>query len=109
MSQERSPGPRRQTTREALREALLGSTRSLAELSTLLRVSEKDLPTHLEHLDRSLDISGERLEITPARCLACGFVFSKRERFSRPGKCPECRATRITAPRVTLRGPERED
>jgi predicted Zn-ribbon and HTH transcriptional regulator len=51
-------------------------------------------------LSRLLPIKalGGRLQVLPAECLACGFIFRDRKRFTRPGTCPQCRATRIDPP-----------
>lgn len=97
---ERSPGPRSQSARDALREALdVEEALSLAELSAAARVSERDLPSHLQHLTKTLKREGRSLEVFPARCLSCGFLFEGRSRYTRPGKCPECRGRRISQPR----------
>lgn len=49
------------------------------------------------------------LEITPAECRNCGFVFAKRERLTSPGKCPVCRNEAILDPLFRIRGlPEQE-
>jgi predicted Zn-ribbon and HTH transcriptional regulator len=34
----------------------------------------------------------------PACCRACGFVFHKRERFRKPGRCPSCQHSFIEEP-----------
>jgi predicted Zn-ribbon and HTH transcriptional regulator len=34
----------------------------------------------------------------PACCRACGFVFHKRERLRKPGRCPACHHSFIEAP-----------
>jgi hypothetical protein len=68
------------------------------DLSSLLAIPEKEVYPHLEHIARSLSREGGRLSIRPCRCLACGFVFKERHRFTRPGRCPVCRATRIRPP-----------
>ncbi|MCB9745770.1 MAG: transcriptional regulator [Alphaproteobacteria bacterium] len=100
---ERSPGPRGQSVREALREALaVEEALTLSELSAKVRVSERDLPGHLEHLQKSLQREGAALEVFPARCLSCGFLFEGRGRMTRPGKCPECRGRRISQPRFRV-------
>lgn len=100
---ERSPGPRGQSVRAALRAALqVEEARTLHELSAEVRVSERELPDHLTHLAKSLKRDGLRLEVFSARCLGCGFLFDKRERFTRPGKCPVCRGRRISQPRVRI-------
>jgi len=68
------------------------------DLSPLLSIPEKEIYPHLEHIARSLNREGGRLLIRPCQCLACGFVFKERHRFTRPGRCPVCRATRIRPP-----------
>ncbi len=99
MSDERSPPQRGATIREQLREVLLGGAVTARDLSGVVGVREKDAAEHLTHLSRSLARRGERLEVTPASCIACGFGFRSRERLSRPGSCcPRCRSTRIDPP-----------
>jgi len=95
VSDERSPPERGATIREQLREVLLGGPATARELSGLVGMREKDVAEHLSHLSLSLARRGERLEVTPASCIACGYAFRSRERLSRPGACPRCRSTRI--------------
>ncbi len=100
------PPARGSTVRGALEAALASAPEgglTAKDLSGLVGISEKDVAGHLEHLERSLKAQGARLEVLPATCLACGFTFKERRRFTRPGACPECRATRIDPPafRVT--------
>lgn len=45
-----------------------------------------------------------RLEVEAATCRKCGFVFAKRERPDRPGRCPVCRGESISEPRFSIRG-----
>jgi hypothetical protein len=73
------------------------------ELSARVGISEKDVAGHLEHLEKSLKAGGAALEVIPAECLACGFVFKERKRLTRPGSCPECRSTRIEPPAFRIR------
>jgi predicted Zn-ribbon and HTH transcriptional regulator len=40
--------------------------------------------------------------VTPATCRDCHFVFHKRTRLTRPGKCPLCRSTRLSEPMFSL-------
>jgi len=86
------------TVREELAEALRRAPATAHELSREVGLKEKDVADHLGHLARSLETHGERLAIDPAACIACGFVFSGRERLTRPGACPRCRSTRIDPP-----------
>ncbi len=103
---ERPPKPppeRPATARATIRETLLatrdtGSSATARDLATAAGISEKDVAEHLEHLARSLPHEGLKLAVVPAECLACGFVFRERERFTAPGACPECRSERVAPP-----------
>ena len=92
-----------QTFRQAILDCLRQGPLTARELSGLLRIQEKDVIPHLEHLEKSLRRSAERLVIEPAECLKCGFRFEKRRRFSKPSACPLCRCQRIGPPVFRLR------
>jgi transcriptional regulator len=102
MADERVPPEHKQTLRDALYLALLNGPETIRELSIRIGAREKDLLGHLEHLERSLTHSGERLVVLPARCLGCDYVFEERTRLGKPGKCPACKSTRITLPRFLV-------
>jgi predicted Zn-ribbon and HTH transcriptional regulator len=97
------PAPRGETVRAAIAAELRREALTARELSERIHIAEREVAGHLEHLARSARAQGERLEITPARCLGCDFQFEGRDRLTRPGRCPQCRATRITPPRFMLR------
>lgn len=65
------------------------------ELSAILSIREKEVYEHLPHIAKSLQASGEKLKIHPYRCLSCDYVFKKRQRFDRPGRCPRCKEGHI--------------
>lgn len=92
-----TPGERSRTIRQQLLEQLEDGPFSAAELSRLMRQSERDVLDHLEHLLRA-----GKVQALPASCAGCGFRFEKRTRSKKPGKCPQCRSTRIRPPRFTL-------
>jgi len=92
------PQERTQTIRGRIADELRKQAATAKELSRAVGISEKDVAGHLEHLTRSLRASGERIQVTPALCLSCGFTFKARERLTRPGSCPECRGTQIDPP-----------
>jgi predicted Zn-ribbon and HTH transcriptional regulator len=96
------PPERTETVRDAIAAELRGQPLTARELSERVRIPEREVADHLDHLARSARGRGERLVVAPPRCLACGFAFDVRERFTRPGKCPSCRATRIAPPRFSL-------
>ena len=91
------------TIREQLIALISQGPVGVRELSQLVHQSEKEVYEHLLHIRRSLKAEGKRLEIEPAACLACGFVFTDRDRFHPPGRCPRCRSSRIRRPRYGLR------
>ena len=105
---DRSPVPpmRGATVRGALEAELSTAPETgftAKELSARVGISEKDVAGHLEHLEKSLKAGGAALVVIPAECLSCGFVFKERKRLTRPGSCPECRATRIDPPAFRIR------
>lgn len=90
------------TVRENIRLALLEGTMTALDLSRHAGIPEREVADHLEHLERSLKHRGERLVIAVPKCLGCGFEFTKRHRFTRPGGCPSCRGRRISLPRFRI-------
>jgi len=93
---------RHETVRSALRQVLREGPLTARELSARVRISEKEVSGHLEHVARSLRHSGERLRVEPAQCLACAFVFKERTRLTKPSKCPVCRSERLDPPRFVI-------
>jgi hypothetical protein len=90
------------TIRQEIIAALLEGPCSARELSAAARIPEREVPVHLEHIKKSLTTSGQRLVVTPAECKKCGFIFSKREKLKRPGKCPVCKGESIREPRFMI-------
>jgi len=97
------PAERAETLRQRIRALLAGPPLSLKEISGEVRISEKDVLGHLEHLERSLHRQGCSLVVEPAECGRCGFVFTKRERLKKPGRCPVCRGEVIHEPLFSVR------
>jgi predicted Zn-ribbon and HTH transcriptional regulator len=91
------------TPRQAMKELLAEQPRSSLELSQLLSLSEKVVLDHLVHLARAPG-PGMRFRITPAVCKNCGFEFRKRDRLTRPSRCPLCQHQSISRPRFALVG-----
>jgi hypothetical protein len=91
------------TIRHEIVSALGEGPRSAKELSAAVRISEKEVYGHLEHIRKSITLSGRHLVVTPAECKKCGFAFAKRERLKKPGKCPVCKGESIHAPLFEIR------
>jgi transcriptional regulator len=75
------------------------------DLSKILGLPERELYDHLEHVRRTLHKEGGTLVVEPAVCERCGFQFRKRERLSKPGKCPLCRGSLIASPLFSILRP----
>lgn len=75
---------------------------SARQLSSLVGISEKVVPTHLEHLRKSAGGAGERFELEPAVCSKCDYVFDDRERLTKPSRCPSCKGQRVEPPRFRI-------
>lgn len=88
------------TLRRQLREVLT-TPRTASSLARELGLRRGDVEEDLQHAIRSARAAGERVVITPASCKQCGFVFD-RDKLSKPGKCPECRGSRIFEPLVSI-------
>ena len=92
------------TVRKELIAALMEGPASARDLSAAAAIREREVDGHLEHIRKSLSATGHRLIVTPAECKKCGFVFSKRDKLKRPGKCPACKGESIREPLFSIDG-----
>jgi predicted Zn-ribbon and HTH transcriptional regulator len=92
-----------ETVRQAILALLQGEPVSALEISAAVRIREKEVYDHLEHIRRTLHPAGGGLLVTPAGCRKCGYLFTKRDRLTPPGKCPVCRHSAISGPLFALR------
>lgn len=97
------PEERQDTMRHTLLAMLEEGPCTAREISGGAGIPEKEVYNHLEHLRKTLSTSGRRLAISPAECRSCGFLFTKRERLKKPGRCPVCRGESIQEPVFSLR------
>jgi predicted Zn-ribbon and HTH transcriptional regulator len=91
-----------ETIRQRMIALLYESEMSAKELSHAMKIREKEVYEHLPHITRSLTSRGRKLIIQPSRCLACGYVFQDRKRFTRPSRCPRCKRSRVQDPRFRI-------
>ncbi len=101
---ERVPTEAVDTVRHRIVAELEQGPLSAFDLSGLVGVPEKEVAGHLEHISQSLHRTDKRLVVRPAECAKCGFIFEKRDRLTRPGKCPLCRSESIHAPLFSVKG-----
>jgi len=97
------PVERHETIRREILAVLQDQALSSKDISAEVHISEKDVYDHLEHIERSAHATGHHLTVIPAECEKCGFVFKKRERLKKPGRCPICRGEKIQEPLFTIR------
>jgi len=101
----RPPTEAHDTVRHLIMTELEVGPLSAHDLSGLLGIPEKEVAGHLKHIRQSLHRSGRSLLVQPAECAKCGFVFGKRERLTRPSRCPLCKSESLHAPLFSLASP----
>lgn len=87
--------------RKGLIPMLLGQPHSIGELARLLDETPKDLEQDLIHFFKTLKHLPYHAVVEPAKCRHCGFVFH-RDKLHKPGKCPQCKGTWISEPRISI-------
>jgi predicted Zn-ribbon and HTH transcriptional regulator len=99
------PVERRETIRQKIMSLLESRKRpglSARDISVEAGISEKEAYEHLEHIRRTMNKSSYTFIVTPAVCKKCGFVFRKREKLNKPGRCPVCRDESIREPLFSI-------
>ncbi len=96
------PVEKQSTIRREIVELLRGEPLSAREISARVRIPEKEVLDHLEHIRTAAHDDGKKLRVVPAMCRKCGFEFHKRERLARPGRCPVCHGEQIREPRYFM-------
>ncbi|MGM0424171.1 MAG: transcriptional regulator [Thermodesulfobacteriota bacterium] len=86
----------RQKIVQLLQEA--GRPLTSREICQNLGLNTKELLAHIQHIQKSQKKFQGKIEILPAECKKCGFGFPKRDRYSKPGKCPMCKSQHIEPP-----------
>jgi predicted Zn-ribbon and HTH transcriptional regulator len=66
------------------------------DLSKELKISEKEVYTHLSHIQKTIKPLKKKLLVEPFQCQVCDFIFKERKRLTRPGRCPECKQGHIS-------------
>ena len=92
------PVERFDTVRHKIVSLLSDHASSARQISLELRIPEKEICDHLEHIRKTMHKGALHLRVEPASCHRCGFVFRKRDRLKKPGKCPLCRSELIADP-----------
>ncbi|MHA2243605.1 MAG: transcriptional regulator [Candidatus Hodarchaeales archaeon] len=68
---------------------------TIKELADLTQSSVKIVVEDLNSVRKTIRSEKKRIEVRPATCINCNYVFPGRSRISDPHKCPECHSERI--------------
>jgi len=96
------PSERQKTIRQQIISLLKGNTLTAKDISADIRISEKEVYEHLEHIRRTVNKAEYRFSVQAAECKKCGFIFRKRDKLTKPGKCPVCRGESIQEPLFSI-------
>jgi len=97
------PAERHETIRRKIISTLQGKTLSAKDISSDVRISEKEVYEHLQHIQQTIGTGRHDFMVTPALCKKCGFAFRKRDRLTKPGRCPVCHSESIREPLFSIR------
>ena len=87
--------------RKVLLEMLLDHPMTLSAIAQQMDTAPRDVEQDLQHLLKSLKHMPYRVNITPAHCRHCGFVFD-HDKLHKPGRCPACRKSWIAEPYISI-------
>jgi predicted Zn-ribbon and HTH transcriptional regulator len=76
--------------------------RSISSLARELGMTRGDVEDDLRHAIRSIRAQRQEVDVIPARCKSCDFVFGD-DKLSKPSRCPACKGTRLFEPMLRLR------
>ena len=90
------------TLRRQLIELLSEAPRSVSAIAREMGLHRGDVEEDLRHALRSAVAAGHRVDVIPARCKDCGFVFGD-DRLTKPGRCPSCKGSRLFEAQIRIR------
>jgi len=88
--------------RRRLLDLLSHEFRSVSSLARELGTTRGDVEEDLRHALRSARAAGHDIEIVPARCKSCDFLFGE-DKLAKPGRCPACKGSRLFEPMIRIR------
>ena len=78
------------TIRQEIRNLLIDNSLTAKDISKIIRIKEKDVIDHLNHIAKS--VGKKDFIIEPSVCMKCGFVFIKGEAYKpQPLPCLQAR------------------
>ena len=91
------------TRRRHLVDLLSDQPRSISSVARELGLTRGDVEDDLRHAIRTARAQGRDIDVVPARCKACDFVFAP-EKLVKPSRCPACKGTRLYEPMIRFAG-----
>ena len=91
------------TFRRQLIDLLSREPRSASSIAREMGLRRSDLEDDLRHALRSAAAAGHQIEVIPARCKDCDFVFGT-DKLVKPGRCPSCKGSRLFEPMIRIAG-----
>jgi hypothetical protein len=88
------------TRREEIIKILSKEKKSAQEFAYYFNIDLNEILDDLEHIKRS--IRPKKLNVDPAKCKNCAFIFKERSKIKKPSKCPRCRSEWIMPPLFSL-------
>jgi len=89
------------TLRRQFIDLLSDEPRSVSWIAREMGLRRRDVEEDLRHALRSAVAAGHRVEVIPARCKDCGFLFGE-DRLTKPSRCPSCKRSRLFEPLIRL-------
>ena len=89
------------TVRRQFIDLLSDQPRSVSWIAREMGLRRTDVEEDLRHALRSAVAAGHRVEVIPARCKDCGFLFGD-DRLTKPSRCPSCKRSRLFEPLIKL-------
>jgi predicted Zn-ribbon and HTH transcriptional regulator len=81
---------------------MLKQPRTISSIAHELKLSRDDVEDHVKHLLKTARAEGHAINVEPARCRSCSYVFDE-SRLTKPSKCPKCKGTRLYEPLIQIK------
>ena len=87
--------------RKNLIDILLENPMSLSQIARQVAEKPKDIENDVKHLLLSLKHTEFTIEVFPAECRRCDFIFGP-DKLHKPSKCPKCKSGWLTEPEIAV-------
>ncbi|MFB6070467.1 MAG: transcriptional regulator [Halanaeroarchaeum sp.] len=89
------------TTRERIADALREGPETPSSLAERFEIARESALSHVRHVAKSVDGTGEEVLVRPPRCRNCGFEEFD-DPLNLPSRCPECKSEGVEEPAFTI-------